>query len=100
MRRHNGAGTEALLLSDDGHDDLMLAVPIPDGVDEGIREGLVRRRLLMSTGRCPCGAVLAKPNRAQRRAHRGQLLVVEVEHEEGCAAADVRLSRPASWRPR
>ncbi|GAA4674321.1 hypothetical protein GCM10023215_02360 [Pseudonocardia yuanmonensis] len=52
------------------------------------REDLARRRISAMTGRCPCGAALRLPNRAERRAavRAGQVLSVAIEHEDDCPA--------------
>jgi hypothetical protein len=46
-----------------------------------IREGIVRRRLTVSEGRCPCGAELRMPEPRP-----GVFTHVTVEHEPGCPA--------------
>lgn len=47
------------------------------------REGQARRRIVATTGRCPCGARLVVPDLAP-----GTVAVVAVEHEPGCPAID------------
>lgn len=49
------------------------------------REGIARRRLVATTGRCPCGAQLEVPDGALRP---GAVAVVAVEHEADCPAVD------------
>lgn len=59
-------------------------------------EGLVRRRLVATTGVCPCGARMVVPNRAARRAaaRTGQAVMhVRVEHEDDCPAVDARVDQ-------
>lgn len=61
-----------------------------------VLEGLVRRRLVATTGACPCGAHLAMPNRAARRAaaRAGRVVMeVRVEHEDDCPAVDPRVDQ-------
>lgn len=45
------------------------------------KEGLVRRRLVATTGVCPCGAVLELPRELRPGVH-----TVRVEHEHDCPA--------------
>jgi hypothetical protein len=62
---------------------------IPDDAPERRREGIARRRITATTGRCPCGAVLVMPSRRERRAAQraGRRTVdVYVQHEPGCPA--------------
>lgn len=42
---------------------------------------------------------MPKPNRAERRAHRGRLLVVQVDHQGDCPAGDRALDRLGWWQP-
>lgn len=62
---------------------LALVGPLPDDAPELVREGLARRRIAATAGRCPCGATLdfsaAKP---------GTVVVAAVQHERNCPAAD------------
>ena len=55
-----------------------------------LREGLARRRLVASTGRCPCGTELVIPDRLEAGGASGAV----VEHEDGCpATADAVVER-------
>ena len=69
---------------------------IPDAAPEFVREGIARRRILAAEGSCPCGAVITRPSRAERRraAREGRPAQACAEHKFGCPAADVLL-RPA-----
>lgn len=92
--------TEAMCLPAAGGA-VVVALDIPDGAPVAVREGMVRRRLTMTEGRCPCGAVLRRPNRAARRRLRGQVLVVDVAHEPDCPATSENLrSALAAWNSR
>ena len=66
---------------------------VPEAAPAEAREGLARRRVVAHTGRCPCGARMVLPNRAERRAARRHRTVghVRVEHEPDCPARDDRL---------
>ena len=73
----------------------MVLPVIPEDAPHEVREGVARRRLVMETGECPCGAELAGPNRRQRRQMardrargQGALWQVTVRHEDDCPALD------------
>ena len=73
---------------------LLLPV-IPDDAPDEIREGIARRRLVMTTGTCPCGGTLTGPNRAQRRRMERDrrdgdpgVWQVTIAHEDACPALD------------
>jgi len=68
---------------------LVVSEEIADNLSDGEKERLARRRVLATTGRCPCGATLELP-----RPVPGSVLVVAVEHEPGCPAADDDPGRP------
>ncbi|WP_226353783.1 hypothetical protein [Pseudonocardia sp. ICBG601] len=75
------------------HDENSLAV-VPAVTEDSaprVREGLARRRQVAVTGRCPCGATMAIPSRAQRRAARRaarRIHHVAVIHADSCPAID------------
>jgi hypothetical protein len=48
------------------------------------KERAVRRRLVATTGKCPCGAVLQVPSDLAP----GTVSVIRIEHEDGCPAVD------------
>jgi hypothetical protein len=87
--------TEGLAAPRGNGPDLLVTIDIPEDAPHEIREGLARRRLCFTQGRCPCGAVFTRPNRAQRRAAlaAGTVLHVTIEHEDGCPAIDPRIDR-------
>jgi hypothetical protein len=62
---------------------LVITEEIADDADELEKERAARRRLVATTGRCPCGAVLEMPDPIP-----GTAMVVAVEHEPGCPAID------------
>ena len=64
---------------------LTLTADVPDDASPAVKEGLARRRLVATTGRCPCGAVLTVPDHLEP----GALTVVAVWHEDDCPANDV-----------
>lgn len=68
---------------------LYVVPPLDDGMPALAKEGLARRRLVMTTGRCPCGATLTMPKDLQR----GTITHVRVEHEVDCPAVDENLLR-------
>lgn len=74
----------------DGQRAAFLVPTIPDQAPELVREGIARRRLVVLTGTCPCGAVHQLPNRAERRrAQRaGRIIAASVEHDPRCPAID------------
>lgn len=75
--------------------------PLLETYPPAVREGLVRRRLVATTGVCPCGARMVVPNRAARRAaaRAGQVfLQVQVEHDVDCPAVDPRVDRAGAGR--
>ena len=79
MTRRSGSGRytppkRALILTGDVHED-----DVPQE-----QERAARRRILATTGRCPCGAMLNVPDRLEP----GTVTVVIVEHEPDCPACD------------
>ncbi|NIZ91573.1 hypothetical protein [Kineococcus rubinsiae] len=86
----------------DDEQGLLVLPDVPDDAPEVLREGIARRRITATTGRCRCGAVLVMPNRAQRRqaARRGgTFTTVRVEHEDGCPATnDVLEPALRAWK--
>jgi len=76
---------------------------IPDGAPDVIREGIARRRLVATGQRCPCGARLVGPNRAQRRRaaklKTGTVRDVFVWHEHDCpASTEALIEAVREWR--
>ena len=69
---------------------VVVAPDIPDSAPAVVREGLVRRRLVAVTGRCPCGATLTVPELRP-----GTVTTVEVLHEAASPAADPQVD---AWR--
>jgi hypothetical protein len=63
---------------------LVLSAPIRDDASPIEKERAVRRRVVATTGRCPCGAVLQVPDDLMP----GSVIVVAVEHDDGCPAVD------------
>ena len=55
---------------------------IPDDAPADLKEGLARRRLVATTGQCPCGAELSLPASLEP----GAVTIVRVEHEDDCPA--------------
>lgn len=64
---------------------VVLSAPIRDDASHLAKEGAARRRIVATTGRCPCGAVLHVPEDLAP----GSVSVVAVEHEDGCPAVEV-----------
>ena len=62
---------------------LVVTEEIPDDATDLEKERIARRRLVATTGRCPCGAILALPELTP-----GTVAIVAVEHEPNCPAAD------------
>lgn len=78
---------------------LSIIPQILDGAPVIVQEALARRAAVTTTGRCPCGAALPMPNRAERRAARGRVLHVDVRHERDCVAIDLTVKRwLREWR--
>ena len=61
---------------------LVLSHEISDSASTNEKEGAVRRRLVATTGRCPCGARLRLPDEVEP----GTVTVVAIEHEDDCPA--------------
>lgn len=59
---------------------------IPEDAPYAVREGIARRRVAATTGRCPCGAVTDYGELAA-----GTVGVGEVQHERLCPAATAKL---------
>lgn len=86
----------------DDTDVAVVAATISECLAPHVREGLARRRLVLTGSRCPCGATAQLPNRAERRAARrnGQVLHARVAHEDTCLAvhADTIAAARAAFR--
>jgi len=67
---------------------LAIVPPLTEDQPPRIREGAARRRLTVTTGRCPCGARLVMP-----KLRAGDVVRIVVEHEPGCPATE---AKPAS----
>lgn len=67
---------------------LYVGAQTPEGLAAVVVEGIARRRLVVLTGACPCGACYSLPPRKVRRAavRRGELLTGSVMHEVDCPA--------------
>jgi len=63
---------------------LVITEEIADDADAAEKERVARRRLVATTGRCPCGATLALPDELSP----GTVTIVAVEHEPDCPAAN------------
>ncbi|HVA03482.1 MAG TPA: hypothetical protein VMU64_06990 [Acidimicrobiales bacterium] len=55
---------------------------IPEDSPPEVREGLARRALVATTGKCPCGAELVIPHDLEP----GTVTTITIEHEPGCPA--------------
>ena len=66
----------------------VVAASISECLAPHVCEGLVRRRLVLTGSRCPCGATAQLPNRASRRAAQrtGRVVHATVTHESNCPA--------------
>jgi hypothetical protein len=81
-----------------GQKAVLLLPTIPDDAPDEIREGIARRRIVMTTGTCPCGGEMVGPNRAQRRRMERDkrngdpgVWQVRIEHDDDCPALDATL---------
>lgn len=91
----------AIAESWDGETYAFVLPRIPDDAPEAIREGVARRRITTLDGKCPCGARLVLPNRAQRRraARTGVAVGVTVQHQDECPATDdVLIAAIREWQ--
>jgi hypothetical protein len=61
---------------------------IPESAPWPVREGITRRRIVVVTGQCPCGARLDL-----QAAREGRVGVAGVEHEGRCPAATATLAK-------
>ncbi|BBG04594.1 MULTISPECIES: hypothetical protein [Pseudonocardia] len=70
---------------------LVVAPEIAEHYPPAVREGLARRRLVQAGGRCPCGARMVLPNRAERRkaARTGEMLRATAAHDDERASTAV-----------
>ena len=62
---------------------VVVSEPLEDNLSDFEKERIVRRRLVATTGRCPCGALLELPDEL-----RPGFQIIAVEHEPDCPAAD------------
>ena len=67
---------------------LVVTAEIPDGASDFEKERAARRRLVATTGRCPCGVQLEMPS--DLKPGTVTVVAVTVEHEITCPAADDR----------
>jgi hypothetical protein len=73
----------------------ILTPEIPEDAPPALREGLARRTLVATTGRCPCGAELVLPSEITP----GAVTVVAVEHEADCPANDEAIAHAVlGWK--
>jgi hypothetical protein len=63
---------------------LIVSEVVSDDLHPEAKEGAASRRLVATTGKCPCGAMLELPDVLER----GGVSLVFLEHEPGCPAAD------------
>ncbi len=74
-------------------------LPVDTEEDEvRLREGIARRRIMLTTGTCPCGAELSLAEVGaigvlRRDGHTELRMAIACHHRAGCEAADPRLSR-------
>jgi hypothetical protein len=68
---------------------LLVTPEISEDASPVVREGLARRRLVATTGQCPCGAKFTAPDDLKP----GTVTVVSVEHEAGCPAISPELEQ-------
>ena len=64
---------------------LVLVAPMCDDASHIEKERVARRRIVATTGRCPCGAIVRIPEDLKP----GSVTVIAVEHENGCPAVEV-----------
>ncbi len=62
---------------------VVVSEPLDDTLSDFEKERIARRRIVATTGRCPCGAVLELPDDL-----RPGLQIIAVEHEPDCPAVD------------
>lgn len=67
---------------------LVITPEIPEDSAPAVREGLARRAICATTGRCPCGAVasLSGPSRP------GEVTYLTFDHDDACPASDAALA--------
>jgi hypothetical protein len=76
----HGPLVDVALVETQGFGRVAMVMPTcPEGAPPEIREGLVRRRLVMTTGVCPCGARLLLPD-------------ARIAHQDDCPAVDAALA--------
>ena len=63
---------------------LVVSAEIPEDGTPWERERAARRRLVATTGRCPCGAQLRVPDKLVP----GTVTMVAVEHDPACPAVE------------
>ncbi|MEC4611816.1 hypothetical protein [Tsukamurella tyrosinosolvens] len=63
---------------------------IPEKGSAAVREGIARRRLIVTEGKCPCGAVWEPPVKD------GNVMQLGAQHERGCPAIDEILRK--NWQ--
>lgn len=79
---------------------LHLGPTLSEDAPHVVREGIARRRLVVTTGQCPCGARMPRPSRAQRRqmCRQGGVWEATVSHEIDCPAVHPATVRWAGSR--
>jgi hypothetical protein len=62
---------------------IFVGQPLSENDPPEVREGIVRRRLVATTGRCPCGATMPPIDLEP-----GAVNLIRIEHEDGCPAIE------------
>jgi hypothetical protein len=63
---------------------VVVSEKITEALPARVREGIARRRLVVTTGHCPCGAMFRRPDPIRA----GTVTVIAIEHTAGCPAIE------------
>lgn len=80
--------TEQLVTTVAGRPAAVVVPVIPADASPALREGLRRRRVAATLGRCPCGAVRPAPTAVQHAAAGQGQAHMPIPHKADCAAHD------------
>jgi len=84
-----GISDELVIFHLDGLGKVLAVLPVvPESAPYTVKEGIARRRLVATTGQCPCGARLDL-----QAAKQGRVGVADVEHDRLCPATTRRLGK-------
>jgi len=88
-RGNNSIQDELVIFNHKVNGTTLAVLPVvPEAAPYTVREGIARRRLVATTGQCPCGARVDL-----QAAMQGRVRLAEVVHDGRCPAVTARLAK-------